>query len=143
VGPNAGPAADLFIEIVVEANPTFERRGDELHCVVTVPMTSAALGTSMSLDTLDGPFDVDIKAGTQSGETVTVKGRGAARLRSNGRGDLYVHLRVQTPTKLDAEQEELLRRLAVMREESSATLGPVSEAHAGLFSRLKDAFTAK
>jgi molecular chaperone DnaJ len=144
VGPSGGPAADLFIEIVVALHAVFERQGDELHCVVGVPMTAAALGTSMSLDTLDGPLDADIKAGTQSGEILTIKGRGAARLRTSGRGDLFVHLRVQTPTKLDAEQEDLLRQLAALREESSAQLGnPSADAPTGLFSRLKDAFTAK
>ncbi|MEI6362539.1 MAG: molecular chaperone DnaJ [Actinomycetes bacterium] len=144
VGPNGGPAADLFIEVVVAAHPLFERSGDELHCIVTVPMTAAALGTSTTLESLDGPLDVEIKAGTQSGEIVTLKGRGAARLRSSGRGDLYVHLRVQTPTKLDPEQEDLLRRLADLREESTMQLGnPSNEATGGLFSRLKDAFTAK
>ena len=60
------------------------------------------------------------------------------------RGDLHVHLRVETPTKLDHEQQELLRQLAALREESSAQLSTAaSEAHGGLFSRLKDAFTAK
>ena len=125
-------------------HPMFERRGDELHCIVTVPMTAAALGTTTVLESLDGPLDVEIKAGTQSGETVTMKGRGAARLRTTGRGDLFVHLRVQTPTKLDPEQEDLLRQLAELRAESATQLGnPSSEAHAGLFTRLKDAFTAK
>ena len=144
VGPNGGPAADLFIEVVVAPHPMFERRGDELHCIVTVPMTAAALGTTTVLESLDGPLDVEIKAGTQSGETVTMKGRGAARLRTTGRGDLFVHLRVQTPTKLDPEQEDLLRQLAELRAESATQLGnPSSEAHAGLFTRLKDAFTAK
>jgi molecular chaperone DnaJ len=144
VGPNGGPSADLFIEIVVASHPMFERQGDELHCVVTVPMTSAALGTSMTMETLDGPLEVDIKAGTQSGEVLTVKGQGAARLRSHGRGDLFVHLRVQTPTRLDEEQQELLRKIAELRGESSAQLGnPSAEHPSGLFSRLKDAFTAK
>jgi molecular chaperone DnaJ len=144
VGPNGGPAGDLFIEIAVPQHPLFERRGDELHCVVTVPMTAAALGTAVSLDTLDGPRDVDIKAGTQSGEIVTLKGQGAGRLRSPGRGDLYIHLSVQTPTKLDPQQEELLRSLAKLRDESTAQLGNPSIEHpTGLFSRLKDAFTNK
>ena len=144
VGPNGGPAGDLFVEIVVAAHPMFERRGDELHCVVTVPMTAAALGTSMTIDTLDGPSTIDIKPGTQSGESLVVKGHGATRLRTGGRGDLHIHLSVQTPTRLDAAQEELLRQFAALREESSAQLGhPSSEAPTGLFSRLKDAFTAK
>jgi molecular chaperone DnaJ len=143
VGPNGGPAGDLFVEIVVAPHELFERRGDELHCVVTVPMTAAALGTTMTLDTLDGPTPIDIKPGTQSQETVIVRGQGAARLRSAGRGDLHVHLQVQTPTRLDAEQEELLRRLAALRNETTVQVGAGSEAHQGLFSRLKDAFSSK
>jgi molecular chaperone DnaJ len=144
VGPNGGPAGDLFVEIVVATHALFERRGDELHCVVTVPMTAAALGTSMTLDTLDGTTVIDIRPGTQSGESLVVRGQGAARLRSAGRGDLHVHLRVQTPTRLDAEQEELLRQLAALRDESTVQVGQGDHEHAGgLFSRLKDAFTSK
>ena len=130
------------MEIVVSAHALFERHGDELHCSVAVPMTAAALGTSVTLDTLDGPLDVEVKAGTQSGEVVTVRGKGATRLRSGSRGDLHVHLAVQTPTKLDSEQEALLRQLADLREETTVQVGTSSEHH-GLFSRLKDAFTAK
>jgi molecular chaperone DnaJ len=142
VGPNGGPAGDLFVEVVVSAHPMFERRGDELHCVVSVPMTAAALGTTMTLDTLDGPTDIDIRPGTQAGESIVLKGKGAARLRSGSRGDLHVHLRVQTPTKLDPQQEELLRQLAALRAESTAQVGTATEKD-GFFSRIKDAFTAK
>jgi molecular chaperone DnaJ len=144
VGPNGGPAGDLFVEIVVRPHDLFERRGDELHCMVTVPMTAAALGTTVMLDTLDGPLDVSIAPGTQSGESVTMRGHGAARLRSAGRGDLYVHLSVQTPTRLDAQQEEILRQLAALREETTVQVGQGTTAQGGgLFSRLKDAFSAK
>jgi molecular chaperone DnaJ len=143
VGPNGGPPGDLYVEVVVLAHELFERHGDELHCVVTVPMTAAALGTTMTLDTLDGPLDVEVKAGTQSGESIVVRGKGASRLRSGGRGDLFVHLQVQTPTRLDADQEDLLRRLAELRDESTVQLGSASVAQGGLFSRLKDAFSSK
>lgn len=144
VGPNGGPAGDLFVEIVVRQHDLFERRGDELHCMVTVPMTAAALGTSVTLDTLDGPLEVAIAAGTQSGESVTMRGHGAARLRSAGRGDLHVHLSVQTPTRLDSQQEEILRQLAALRDETTVQVGQGSSAQGGgLFSRLKDAFSAK
>ena len=122
----------------------YERRGDELHCLVTVPMTAAALGTSVTLDTLDGPVAVDIRPGTQSGESVVVRGHGASRLRSAGRGDLHVHLSVQTPTALDARQEELLRQLAEMRAESTVQVGhAVEEQGGGFFSRIKDAFSSR
>ena len=144
VGPNGGPAGDLFVEIVVRPHDLYERRGDELHCLVTVPMTAAALGTSVTLDTLDGPVAVDIRPGTQSGESVVVRGHGASRLRSAGRGDLHVHLSVQTPTALDARQEELLRQLAEMRAEATVQVGhAVEEQGGGFFSRIKDAFSSR
>ncbi len=144
VGANGGPAGDLFVEIIVKPHELFERRGDELHCLVTVPMTAAALGTSVTLDTLDGPVNVDISPGTQPGETVTVRGQGASRLRSAGRGDLYVHLSVQTPTGLDPQQQQLLQQLADLRAETTQQVGQGVEHHGGgLFSRIKDAFSAR
>lgn len=146
VGPNGGPAGDLYVEVVVTPHPVFERRGDELHCVISVPMASAALGTVTELMTLDGSSTVEIKAGTQSGQTVTLRGQGAARLRSTGRGDLHVHLRVETPTALTDEQAELLRRFAASRDEATASVTTDDQGEdstGGLFSRLKDAFTSK
>lgn len=144
VGPNGGPAGDLFVEVVVQPHPVFERQGDELHCTVTVPMTSAALGTSFPLDTLDGEQVIDVRAGTQPGEVLTLRGKGASRLRGGQRGDLHVHLNVEVPTKLDAEQSALLTKFASLRGEDIARIGPDSANEGGgLFSRLKDAFTQK
>lgn len=139
VGPGNGPAGDLYVEIVEKADPVFERQGDDLHCTVTVPMTAAALGTTIDFQTLDGPEKLDIKAGTQSGSTRTFKGHGVAHLRANGRGDLHVHVAVATPTKLDREQEGLLMQLASLRGEENPT-GQVSRGQAGFFSRIRDAF---
>jgi len=144
VGPNGGAAGDLYVEIVQAAHPVFERHGDELHCSVTVPMTSAALGASISLDTLDGTEHLDVRPGTQSGEQLILRGRGAARLRSGQRGDLHVHLDVRVPTDLDPEQIELLTRLAELRSEEAVHIGGADSEHGGgLFSRLKDAFNQK
>ena len=141
-GPNAGPAGDLYVEIVVRGHDLFERQGDQLHCVVTIPMTSAALGTSINIETLDGPEDVTIAASTQSGAVVTVKHKGATRLRSNARGDLFVHINVETPRKLTTEQQELLEKLAQIRDEKPNTIVTRSDS-TGVFSRLKEAFTNK
>ncbi|MDP2289485.1 MAG: molecular chaperone DnaJ [Actinomycetota bacterium] len=144
VGPNGGQAGDLYVEIVQAAHPVFERHGDELHCRVAVPMTSAALGTSISLDTLDGEELLDVRPGTQSGEELILRGKGAARLRGGQRGDLHVHLDVRVPTELDAAQRELLQQLAQLRQEELVRVThPSAEEHTGLFSRLKDAFTQK
>jgi molecular chaperone DnaJ len=144
IGPNGGPAGDLYVEIVVGSHPVFERRGEELHCMLTIPMTSAALGTSVELETLDGPEKLIIAAGTHSGESLIVKGKGVGRLRGSGRGDLFVHMNIATPTDLDAQQEALLRQLAELRQEQSDhRLGNQSEGSGGLFSRLKEAFNSR
>ena len=109
-------------------------------------MTAAALGTSVALDTLDGAETVEIKPGTQPGSVVTLRARGVPRLRGSGRGDLYVHLDVRTPTRLEADQEELLRQLARARGEEGITLRVQEQDAAsggGLFSRLRDAFSGR
>ena len=145
VGPNGGTVGDLFVEVVVAPHPVFERHGDELHCVVTVPMAAAALGTSVPLDTLDGTETITINAGTQSGATINLRGKGAARLRGSGRGDLFVHVDVQVPTGLDARQQELLREFAQLRGEESQHVVQAKDVSdgGGLFGRLKDAFTSR
>ncbi|MCF2436520.1 hypothetical protein LV779_28535 [Streptomyces thinghirensis] len=104
VGPGGGPAGDLYVEIHELPHSTFQRRGDDLHCTVTIPMTAAALGTKVPLETLDGMEEVDIRPGTQSGQSIPLHGRGVTHLRGGGRGDLIVHVEVTTPSKLDPEQ---------------------------------------
>jgi molecular chaperone DnaJ len=142
VGPGGGPAGDLYVEIEERKHPTFERHGVDLHAAVPVPMTAAALGTSLKVETLDGPVDIDVKPGTQSGTVIPLRGRGVPRLRSNSRGDLHVHLEVTTPTKLDAEQEELMRKLASLRGEETPD-GVFKAAAPGIFGRIRDAFNGR
>lgn len=142
VGPAGGPPGDLYVEISVRPHETLTRRGDDLHCTVSVPMTAAALGTTLTLDTLDGPEEVDVRPGTNSGEVITLRGLGVTHLRTGGRGDLHVHLDVQTPTRLDDEQERLLRELARLRGEERPE-GRLEAAHAGVFSRLRDRFAGR
>jgi molecular chaperone DnaJ len=140
VGPGGGPAGDLYVEVHERPHAVFTRDGEDLHCRVTLPMTAAALGTTLTLKTLDGETDLDIRAGTQSGSVITLRAQGAPRLRATGRGNLLVHVEVQTPTRLDPEQEKLLRELASLRGEDQ----PEShrEAQGGLFSRVRDAFNS-
>ncbi|MGO4755452.1 DnaJ C-terminal domain-containing protein, partial [Streptomyces sp. 2MCAF27] len=99
-------------------------------------------GTKVPLDTLDGREDVDIRPGTQSGQSIPLHQRGVTHLRGGGRGDLIVHVEVTTPSKLDPEQEELLRRLAKLRGEERP-VGEFKPGQQGLFSRLKDAFNGR
>ena len=105
-------------------------------------MTSAALGSSISIETLDGTEEVGISAGTQSGHVISLKGKGATRLRSGSRGDLFVHVNVETPRKLTPEQEALLLQLAEIRSEKPNQVVNRADS-SGLFSRLKVAFTSK
>jgi molecular chaperone DnaJ len=101
-----------------------------------------ALGTKLPLETLDGPAEIDVRPGTQSGHAITLRGRGIQHLRGAGRGDLIVHVEVKTPSKLDPEQEELLRRLAKLRGEERPA-GEFAPGQQKLFSRLRDAFNAR
>jgi molecular chaperone DnaJ len=142
VGPGGGPAGDLYVELIEIPHPVFARRGDQLHATISLPMTAAALGATMELETLDGAVPIHIKSGTQSGATVTLRGQGMPRLRSSGRGDLVVHLDVLTPTNLDSTQEELLRQLAALRDEEAPT-AQLHEQSSSLFGKLKDAFTTR
>ncbi len=133
VGPGGGPSGDLFVEVVERPHPDFVRDGDDLHHRLQVPMTAAALGTSLKLTTLDGEEQVDITPGTQPDEVLTLRARGVPHLRGTGRGDLHVHLDVRVPTRLDAEQERLLRELAAARGEER----PGNFGQGGLFGRRK------
>jgi molecular chaperone DnaJ len=141
-GPGGGAAGDLFLEIVQLPHAIFERRGDDLHCTVTIPMVAAALGATLTVDTLDGPSDLDIRPGTQSGQAIPMVGLGTERLNNSGRGDLIIHVTVETPAKLEPEQEELLRQLAKLRGEE-APPGKFAPGQQRLFSRLRDAFNSR
>ncbi len=142
VGPGGGPQGDLYVEVLERPHPTFTRRGDDIHCTIELPMTAAALGTSIELDTFDGTESIEVKAGTQSGEVSTLRGLGVTHLRGSGRGDLVVHLAVLTPTRLDEEQERLLRELAARRGEERPT-GRLAAAQQGVFSKLRDRFSGR
>lgn len=150
VGPGGGPAGDLFVEIHVARHETFTRHGSDLRCTVEVPMTAAALGATLTLPTLEADiaeadsdvetsFTLEVKPGTQSGTEQVLRARGVPGLRNVGRGDLVVTVIVDTPTKLDSRQEELLRELARLREEETPT-GNVQASHKSVFGRLRDAF---
>jgi molecular chaperone DnaJ len=137
VGPGGGPAGDLYVEISELPHDTFIREGSDLHCHIEVPMTAAALGTDLILTTLDGEEKLDIRPGTQGGTVMTLRGKGVPRLRSTQRGDLLVHVDVRVPTRLDEEQERLLRELASLRRED---VSAVTKSGGGLFNKFRDAF---
>ncbi|WP_026552223.1 molecular chaperone DnaJ [Arthrobacter sp. H20] len=136
-GMAGGPQGDLYVEIRVNPDSTFLREGDDLHVTLSVPMTAAALGTTLNLASFDGDQELGIKAGTQSGEIVTLRGLGVTHLRGYGRGDLKVHLNVETPRNVDQAQEELLRRLAELRGEEFVE-GQLASSGSGVFAKLRE-----
>lgn len=142
VGPAGGPAGDIYLEIRERRHDTFVREGDDLHCTLQVPMTAAALGTVLTLDTLDGPQEVDLRPGTQPEQVVSLRNLGVGHLHSGGRGDLHVHVEVQVPTALDDEQSELLRRLAALRGEERPE-ARLQATGGGMFAKLRDKFSGR
>ncbi len=152
VGPGGGPAGDLYVELNVASHEFFRRDGDDLEVVVKIPMTAAAMGTEVMVATLESDLpDADpdtttvrvrVPAGTQSGTRIAIDGKGVPRLRANGRGELGVTLLVQTPTRIDDEQRELLRQLAELRDETRPEVS-VQKAGRGVFGRLRDAFAGQ
>jgi len=131
VGFAGGPSGDIYVEISVRADEHFERDGDDLSATLEVPLHDAALGTVIPIETFDGSQDVEIKPGAQSGDVVTLKGKGIKHLRHNGRGDLHIRIQVQTPSKLDAKEKELFKKLAELRKSDKPNLAKVNQSTFG------------
>ena len=142
VGPGGGPAGDLYLEVQVQKHKIFERAGDDLHVTLHAPMTAAALGAQMQIDTFDGPQVVNLPMGTQPGHTVVLKGLGVGRLHRNSRGDLKVQVLVEVPQDLDEQQQELLRELAKLRGEEQPDAQLVSGG-GKMFNKLRDKFAGR
>jgi molecular chaperone DnaJ len=137
-GRRGGPPGDLLVFLRVQPHPIFERQGTELFCEVPVSVVEAALGAEIEVPTLDGQEKVSVAAGTQTGAARLLSGRGLPHKRGFGRGDLHLHFRVVTPTRLTAKQKELLRAFAAAGEGSEG-----ERERSGLFERVKDAFRGR
>ncbi len=111
-GTNGGPSGDLFILIRVGKHDLFRRDGADIHCTVRINVAQAALGSEISVPTLEGEQTHHVKPGTQSGARLMLRGQGVPKLRGGRRGDLYAHLEVGIPTKLTREQRKLFESLA-------------------------------
>ena len=152
VGPGGGPAGDLYVELQVAPHEIFRRDGDDLEVVVKIPMTAAALGTEVTVATLEADLEdsppesktvrIPVPSGTQSGTRIAMDGKGVPRLRGSGRGQLGITLLVQTPTRIDEEQRDLLRQLAELRDETRPEV-TVQKHSRGVFGRLRDAFAGQ
>jgi molecular chaperone DnaJ len=111
-GEHGGPNGDLYVVVRVLEDERFVRDQEDLHTVIDVPAPLAALGTTVQVPSLDGDVPVEIPAGTQPGETITLRARGMPPLGRGRTGDLHVHVNVIIPRKLSREQRDLLERLA-------------------------------
>ena len=108
-GQNGGAAGDLIITTKIDPHPTFSRKGADVLTTETVNMAEAALGTSIVVDAPDGSkIRVKVPAGTQAGTVLSVKGKGAPRLKGSGNGDLKVTVNVPVPTNLNDAQRAAL-----------------------------------
>ena len=134
VGPRGGGHGDLYVHVRARPHERFERQGNDLVDELHVPFTQAALGAVLPYETLDGAEDLVVPRGTQTGRVFRLRGRGVPHVQGRGRGDLLVQVVVDTPTELDAEQEELLRQLAALRGEE------VAPADTGFLGKIRSAF---
>lgn len=125
-GTNGGPRGDLLVEVLVQRHPVFQRQDYNIFSTVPISFAIAALGGEILIDTIDGRVAYDVKAGTQTDTKVRLKGKGVPTLRNKDvRGDHYVTLVVQTPSKLSAEAKDLLRKFD---EETGDSLNAVKKA---------------
>ncbi|HOQ21577.1 molecular chaperone DnaJ [Microbacterium paulum] len=137
VGPAGGPNGDLYLEVTVAHDDVFSRDGDDLLATLEVSMPDAILGATTTITSLDGDVDLEVRAGVQSGDVLTIKGRGITPLRGGSRGDLRVGVQVVTPTKLDAKTRAMIEDF----KKKTKSPGPqLAQFHQGLFSKLRDRF---
>lgn len=136
LGRFGGPPGDLYIIINVRPHPIFERKGDDILCRVPINFPMAALGGEIEVPTLEGTASLKIPSGTQSGKFFKLKGKGIPRLRGHSRGDEIVVVVVETPTKLNARQRELLEEFARMSGED------INSQSRGLMEKVKNLFSS-
>lgn len=125
-GLHGGPAGDLYVQISLKPHSLFKREGGDLHCEVPISFTTAALGGTVEVPTLDGRVTLKIPAETQTGKPFRVRGKGIKSIRSHAPGDLICHVLVETPVALSAAQKSLLEKLQESIEKSGETHSPKS-----------------
>jgi len=126
-GTNGGPSGDLYVEIHIKQHAVFQREGDDLHCEMPISFTKATLGGEIEVPTLSGKVSFTIPEGTQSGKTFRLKSKGIKGVRSGYHGDLFCHVVVETPVKLNDKQKDLLREFDRLTIEGGAKHSPQSK----------------
>jgi molecular chaperone DnaJ len=133
-GVRGGPPGDLYIFVTVAPHRLFRRDGADIHCRVPLPMTTAALGGTIEVPTVNGErARISIPPGTQSSETFRLRGKGMTILRSQARGDMYVEAMVETPVNLTEKQRKLLQEFA----DGGGDADHSPESH-GFFAKVKE-----
>jgi molecular chaperone DnaJ len=132
-GPKGGPAGDLYVVLDVEEHPLFKRDGYDIYYELPLNVAQVALGDEVTVPTLEGETELRVPAGTQSGRSFSLRGKGVPHLRSSARGNMYVVARVVTPGKLSPRQRELFEELAKEFEKDSGE-------ERGFFDKVKEAF---
>ncbi|MEZ6049364.1 MAG: molecular chaperone DnaJ [Planctomycetaceae bacterium] len=135
-GSHGGPPGDLYVDIHVAKHNMFERRGKDLHCIVPITYTQAALGGDLDVPTLSGPHNLTIPAGTQPNAHFRLKGKGMPDVHGGRGGDIVVEVQIEVPHKLTERQEELLRELAELEHKH------VSPHRKSFFESVKDYFAS-
>ncbi len=132
-GMRGGPNGDLYIFLSIKDHPLFEREGPNLHCRMPISLTTAALGGEVEVPTLAGTkAKLKVPEGTQSGRQFRLRGIGMPILRSDQRGDMFVHAQVETPQNLTKKQKDLLREFEKLSSDKN------SPESTGFFSKIKD-----
>lgn len=134
-GQKGGPNGDLYVLINVQEHEMFQRDGFDVHCVVPISFSQAALGCKVEVPTVDGKVELSIPEGTQSGKKMRLKGKGIERLGNYGKGDQIVSIHVETPTKLSGAQRELFEKLSEFDDNKNCN--PMSR---GFFDKMRDLF---
>jgi len=137
VSLEGGPPGDCYCTIRVLPHPLFQRHGQDLLCEVPITYSQAALGARIEVPTLDGPEELEIPRGTQSGQVFTLRGRGLPHPRYSSQGDLHVRIQVEVPTRLSSEHEALLRKLAELEH------ADVLPARKSFLEKLRDYFQTR
>lgn len=138
-GMNGGPPGDLYVEIRIKPHEVFQRDGDDLHCEVPVSFATAALGGDVEFATLKGNVSISLPEGTQSGKTFRLRGKGIQGVRSHHPGDLYCHVRLETPVRLTEKQKKLLRDFDEALHEGGTKHSPQTKS---FMDKMKGFFTA-
>jgi molecular chaperone DnaJ len=121
-GHHGGYPGDLYLTLSVAPHPVFERRGQDLVCVLELPITAAVLGAEVEVQTLDGPATLKVPPGTRAGSVLRLRGQGVPNLGRRGRGDLLVQVDLDVPERLSKQERSLVQDLAAMRRESPGPL---------------------